>query len=62
MGRQDTRLKIEFTKADGKASSYWTSAPKRWDVMGDTAREGWVRSAANRHSPGATGATTTDRG
>lgn len=62
MGRQGIRLKIEFTKPNGKVSRYWTSAPKRWDVMGNVAREGWVHGAANQHSPGASGAHVIERG
>ena len=56
------RLKIGFTKRDGKKSEFWATGPNNWDRMGEGDRDAWVSRAANKHHGGATEATILDRG
>jgi hypothetical protein len=53
MGKRGVRLHIEFTKKNGKVTSYWETAPADFDQLGSRRME-WIRRAAIRHSPGAT--------
>jgi hypothetical protein len=61
-GKAGIRVQVEFTKKDGKASSFWTAAPEKWDVMGDGEKDAWVSRTAHKRHRGAQNARVVRRG
>lgn len=61
MRKKGIRIRIGFTKKDGKVAEFWTSAPETWDTMGDGNRDAWVFRAASKYHGGATNAKCLER-
>jgi hypothetical protein len=62
MSKTGIKIKIQFTKQNGRVSEFWATGPENWDRMGADARDAWVRRTANKHHSGAVKATFLERG
>ena len=62
MTKKGIRVRITFTKRDGKEAEFWTAAPENWDHMGPGDRDAWVSRIAFRRHQGAQNATVTGQG
>ena len=61
MTKKGIRVRITFTKRDGREAEFWTAAPEDWDRMGVEERKAWVSRIAFRRHQGAQNATVTGR-
>lgn len=62
MTKKGIRVRITFTKRDGREAEFWTAAPEGYDHMGPEEQKAWASRTAFRRHQGAQNATVTGRG